>query len=124
MPHKSSFDQVAKQKAIDENMPEEESVYDGPARGPDSPFRGPEKGSVKERAATAGNMAARGLNKLSNMPTPVDALKSAGKSFKKTLQNKATRELEQEGDPRALQEKRRTEASKKLWDDRVKRGDA
>ncbi len=101
MAHKSSFDEEAKKKAIDKHMR-------------------PKKGSVEERAATAGNMAARGLNKLSNMPTPADALKSAGKSFKKTLQNKVRQELEEEGDPKALRKK----ASKKLWDDRVKRGDA
>ena len=93
MAHKSSFDQEAKKKAIDKAMPEDK----------------PKKGSVKHIAATAGNWAARGMKKVGDMPTPVDAAITAGKSFKKTLRNKATRELEQEGDPRALQEK----ASKK-----------
>ena len=123
MAHKSSFDEEAKKKAIDKAMPERvqfpKTTIVG-QRPPRSSQGFPKKGSVEERAATAGNMAARGLNKLSNMPTPADALKSAGKSFKKTLQNKVRQELEEEGDPKALRKK----ASKKRWDDRVKRGDA
>ena len=106
MAYKSSFDAEARKKAIDKAMPEPvlfpKTTIVG-QRPPRSSQGFPKQGSVEERAATAGNMAARGLNKLSNMPTPADALKSAGKAFKETLKKKSKRELEQ-GHPRLAEQ--------------------
>ena len=120
MPHKSSFDEVAKQKAIDKALDVDTNTegIQEPSRlaaarkareAREAKAKRPKKGSFRQRAATAGSLVARGVDKVYNMTTPADLTIAAAKSFKKTLINK-DKERKEEEDPNKAESKKQGDA--------------